>query len=223
MTRNSPDLSYINHWVFDLDNTLYPADSELMTQVSQRMTQYMSQMLDLPLEEALTLQKKYLAECGTTLNGLILYHDVDRHDFMDFVHDVDHSALVNDAKLVSLIRDLPGKKLVYTNGSLKHATNVLHHLGMNDLFDGIFDIEASGFTPKPHQESFDRFTEQFDLPVSQAIFFEDSLRNLKTAHEMGFTTVLVQAKEDEDAAHHPHVQYMTHCLRTFLASIRTTK
>lgn len=228
MSDTRPDLTHISHWVFDLDNTLYPSDAPIMSQVDRRMTEFVAQFLDLPHTEAREVQKHYWRTYGTTLNGLMEHHGVDQRAFMEFVHDIDASVIDPDHTLADRIAALPGTRLVYTNGSLRHAENVLGRLGLDHLFDDIFDVEAADFTPKPHREGFDRFTRRFNLPIPQSVFFEDSVRNLKTAHELGFTTVLVRAKEgdrDEESAgpgeHPDHVHYAVDCLSTFLGDIRT--
>tara|TARA_R110000868_G_scaffold53744_6_gene168640 strand:+ start:35738 stop:36472 length:735 start_codon:yes stop_codon:yes gene_type:complete len=224
-----PDLSHISHWVFDLDDTLYPSDAPVMKQVEGRMTQYVARLLDLPLDEARTVQKNYWRNYGTTLNGLMANHAIDVREFLDFVHDIDASVIPANPELIRHITALPGKRLVYTNGSLKHAENILGHLGLTHLFDDIFDVEAAGFTPKPHREGFDRFTARFGLPVPESVLFEDSVRNLKTAHDMGFTTVLIRAKEglhNEEATPphitHDHVHFAADNLTDFLGEMRTS-
>lgn len=229
MTDERPDLSHIDHWVFDLDDTLYPSDAPVMAQVSARMTDYVARLLDLPHDEARLVQKAYWREYGTTLHGLMANHKIDVRDYLDFVHDIDHSVIPANPELIRQLTALPGKRLVYTNGSLKHAETVLAHLGIDHLFNDIFDVEAAGFTPKPHREGFDRFAARFDLPVPRSVLFEDSVRNLKTAHEMGFTTVLIRAKEGmrtEDIAapgeRPDHVNFAADSLTCFLGRMRTS-
>ncbi|WP_339743292.1 pyrimidine 5'-nucleotidase [uncultured Maricaulis sp.] len=224
-----PDLSHIDHWVFDLDDTLYPSDAPVMAQVSARMTDYVARLLDLPLGEAQIVQKSYWRNYGTTLNGLMANHSIDIHEYLDFVHDIDHNVIPANPELIRHLAALPGKRLVYTNGSLKHAQNVLAHLGIDHLFDDIFDVEAAGFTPKPHRAGFDRFAAHFDLPVPKSVLFEDSVRNLKTAHEMGFTTVLIRAKEGLRTEDHiapgdtpDHVNFAADSLTEFLGEMRTS-
>ena len=156
------DLRHITHWVFDLDNTLYPSDAPIMTQVDRRMTAYVARLLDLPHDEARKVQKAYWHDYGTTLNGLMANHAVDMREFLDFVHDVDPTVITPHPELASRIEALPGKRLVYTNGSLSHAENILGHMGLTHLFDDIFDVEASGFQPKPHQAGFDSFVADSD-------------------------------------------------------------
>lgn len=228
MADDRADMRHISHWVFDLDNTLYPSDAPIMAQVDRRMTQYVARLLALPEDEARRVQKAYWHDYGTTLNGLMANHEVDLRDFLDFVHDVDPTVITPHPELANRIKALPGKRLVYTNGSLGHAENILDHMGLTHLFDDIFDVEASGFQPKPHQAGFDSFVNRFALPVPESVFFEDSVRNLKTAHDMGFTTVLVRAKHgprDEESAapdeHPDHVHHAVDCLPTFLGSLRT--
>jgi len=224
------DLTHATHWVFDLDNTLYPSSAPVMSQVDRRMTQFVAQLLALPEDEAYQVQKHYWRTYGTTLSGLMANHEIDRSAFLDFVHDIDASVIDPDHTLAGRIAALPGTRLVYTNGSRRHAENILGRLGLTHLFDDIFDVEAAGFTPKPHRAGFDRFTARFNIPAAQSVFFEDSVRNLKTAHEMGFTTVLVRAKEgprDEESAgpdeHPDHVHYAVDCLSTFLGDVRVKR
>jgi len=226
----NPDLTHVSHWVFDLDDTLYPAESAIMSQVSSRITDYVSNLLDLNREDAHKVQKQYLGEYGTTLNGLMAHHHINARDFLDFVHDIDTSVIEPDHRLANLIKTLPGRRIVYTNGSLGHAENILHHLGLSHAFDDIFDVEASGYIPKPQREGFDKFTRHFDLPIHQSAMFEDSLRNLKTAHAMGFTTVLVRAKNGSrhDLGqvaddHMDHVHFDVDCLKNFLDSVQTSR
>ncbi|MHA6287468.1 pyrimidine 5'-nucleotidase [Maricaulis sp. CAU 1757] len=229
MATARPDLSHVSHWVFDLDNTLYPSDAPVMSQVEAKMTEYVARLTGLELGEARTLQKSYWRQYGTTLNGLMANHEINHREFLDFVHDIDTGVIVPDPQLVKQISALPGTRLVYTNGSLRHAERILDRLGMTHLFSDVFDVEAAGFVPKPNRAGFDRFNARFAIPAAQTSFFEDSERNLKTAHELGYTTVLVRAKEgprnEESAApgsHPDHVHYAVDCLPTFLGSIRTS-
>lgn len=152
MSTTRPDLSHVSHWVFDLDNTLYPSDAAVMSQVDQRMSEYVARLLEVDLDEARIVQKSYWRDYGTTLNGLMKHHQVNMREFMDFVHDIDATVIEPDPELARHIAALPGKRLVYTNGSLGHAENIMKRLGITELFDDVFDVEAAGFTPKPHRE-----------------------------------------------------------------------
>ncbi|MEQ3744961.1 MAG: pyrimidine 5'-nucleotidase [Henriciella sp.] len=218
-------------WVFDLDNTLYPAECDLFAEIDQRMTDFVSRFLHLPRDEARATQKKYYAEHGTTLNGLMSMHGMDPMDFLAHVHEIDLSPLPRTPELGSAIKALPGKKYVYTNGSRRHAARVTEYMGLADVFDGHFAIEDSDYTPKPNQSSYDAFLERFPLVPHRAVFFEDLARNLAPAHTMGFATVLVTS--DKDWSHEPiearpagngddqlpHIDYVTRDLTAFLQSI----
>jgi len=225
MTRK-PALDHVDTWVFDLDNTLYPADAAVMSQVDARMTEYVMQLLDLDRDSAREMQKRYWREHGTTLSGLMKHHEVDGADFLDFVHDVDHSVLTPDPQLARHISQLEGKRYVYTNGTVRHAEKVLEARGLTGLFDDLFGIEEAEYLPKPHRPGFDRFTQRYGLAPTRSAMFEDSVRNLETAAGMGFTTVLVRARSeerDEESAgpgdHPEHVHYAIDCLTTFLGLV----
>lgn len=218
-------------WVFDLDNTLYPAECDLFAEIDQRMTDFVARFLRLPHEEARATQKKYYAEHGTTLNGLMSMHGMAPDEFLAHVHEIDLSPLPKTPDLASAINALPGEKYVYTNGSRGHAERVTNYMGLGEVFDGQFAIEDSQFIPKPNQASYDAFLSQFGVDPAQAVFFEDLARNLAPAKDMGFATVLVQS--DKDWSHEPesarpagiwddlppHIDYVTRDLTQFVRSI----
>lgn len=222
----SADLTHVSQWVFDLDDTLYPASSNIMTQVEHRMTQYVMKMLDVPEEVATGIRNDYYRAYGTTLNGLMANHIVDTAEFLDYVHDIDASVIDPTPNLAKLIKALPGRRIVYTNGSFKHAENILEQLGLTDAFDEIFDVEASGFTPKPHREGFERFVDHFEIPAGETVMFEDSTQNLKTAASLGFTTVWIHDQEEalvrKLAESGEHIHYAADCLATFLREAKTS-
>ncbi|MCI5045117.1 MAG: pyrimidine 5'-nucleotidase [Aquisalinus sp.] len=227
------DFSHVETYIFDLDNTLYPADCHLFKQIDARMTRFIEETLSLPQEQARVLQKQYYAVYGTTLSGLMIEHDIKPHDFMDYVHDIDLSPVEENGALRKAIEALPGKRYVFTNGSVRHAENVAGKIGILDLFDGIFDIEQADFRPKPHLETYQKFTERFGINPTLSAMFEDMPENLKTAHEMGKTTVLVQSEAawfaDEPADKRParpgeqfdHVHHVTQDLTSFLSGLKT--
>ncbi|MEO1553326.1 MAG: pyrimidine 5'-nucleotidase [Pseudomonadota bacterium] len=218
-------------WVFDLDNTLYPAECDLFAQIDQRMTDFVARFLHLPRDEARATQKRYYAEHGTTLNGLMSMHGMAPDEFLAHVHEIDLSPLPKSPELADAIAALPGRKYVYTNGSRGHAKRVTDYMGLADVFDGQFAIEDSAFTPKPNQASYDAFIAQFDVDPSQAVFFEDLARNLAPAQAMGFATVLVYSDKDwshEPAAARPagigddlppHIDYVTGDLTQFVRAV----
>lgn len=194
--RLSPPVTHINTWLFDLDNTLYPASSSVFPQIDGKMKAFIGSFLGLSPEEAFALQKKYYRDYGTTLRGLMLNHGLEPDAFLDYVHDVDHSALDHDAALRAAITALPGRRLVFTNGTVKHADRVLEKLGLEDLFEGTFDIRAADFIPKPQRQTYDRLIATYGIDPTRTAFFEDSHINLKTAAELGMTTVLVRSGPD---------------------------
>ncbi|MEM7329136.1 MAG: pyrimidine 5'-nucleotidase [Pseudomonadota bacterium] len=218
-------------WVFDLDNTLYPAECDLFAQIDQRMTDFVARFLRLPRAEARATQKRYYAEHGTTLNGLMSMHGMEPDEFLAHVHDIDLSPLPKSPELAHAIAALPGRKFVYTNGSRGHAQRVTDYMGLSHVFDGSFAIEDSAFLPKPNQASYDAFIDKFQIDPKRAVFFEDLARNLAPAQVMGFATVLVQSEKDwshEPASARPagigddlppHIDYVTRDLTRFISSI----
>ena len=228
--RPKPGLTDRDVWVFDLDNTLYPAECDLFAEIDQRMTDFVARFLRLPRDEARAMQKQYYAEHGTTLNGLMSLHGMAPDEFLAHVHEIDLSPLPRTPELAEAISALPGRKFVYTNGSRGHAERVTEHMGLGRVFDGKFAIEDSAFKPKPAQSSYDAFISQFEIDPANAVFFEDLARNLAPAHAMGFATVLVQSEKDwshEPAAARPagigddlpdHIDYVTRDLTHFLRS-----
>ena len=215
-------------WIFDLDNTLYPAECDLFAQVSQRMGAFVSELLQVPLEEARRIQKKYYYEHGTTLAGLMAIDKVDPHRFLDYVHDIDYSPVPAAPGLAAAIAALPGRRIIYTNGSRRHAERVAERLGITHLFEEIFDIADAGFLPKPRAEAYDRFLARHGVDAGEAAMFEDLPANLEAPHALGMTTVLVHADLAEDsiyseirawAALPDHVHHATEDLATFLEEV----
>lgn len=218
-------------WVFDLDNTLYPAECDLFAQIDERMTDFVARFLRLDRETARATQKKYYAEHGTTLNGLMSMHGMAPDEFLAHVHEIDLSPLPRSDDLAIAITALPGRKYVYTNGSRRHADRVTEYMGLGGVFDGRFGIEDSNFTPKPAQSSYDAFCSHFSVTPGRSVFFEDLSRNLAPAHAMGFSTVLVHSQKDW--SHEPegarpagigddlddHIDYATGNLTQFLQSL----
>lgn len=213
-----PDLRHVDTWLFDLDNTLYPAESGFMSQVEGRMTDFVARVTDLPRDEAYALQKRYLAEHGLTLRGLMLHHGVDPAEFHALFHDLSLEALAHDPDLLAALARLPGRRLIFTNADAVHAERVLNHLGLGDLFEEVFHIESFGFAPKPDRHGFERIAADHGVDPAAAAFFEDSERNLAPAAEVGMTTVLVGAHAPASTA--PFVHHRTPELAPFLASAR---
>ncbi|MBI1366329.1 MAG: pyrimidine 5'-nucleotidase [Alphaproteobacteria bacterium] len=196
MTPPRPDLRHVDAWVFDLDNTLYPATCNLFREIDSRMAAFIREELGLGPDEARRLQKDYYVRYGTTMAGLMREHDVCPERFMAFVHDIDLTPVAPAPELCAAIEALPGRKFVFTNGSAKHAANVLGRLGLSHCFDEVFDIKEAGWTPKPHRVTYERFLAAHAVAPSRAAMFEDIAHNLKEAFELGMTTVLVASQAD---------------------------
>ena len=214
------DLSHIDTWVFDLDNTLYPATANLFPQIDVRMKAFISDLLDIDIDEAFRIQKTYYREHGTTLRGLMIHHDVDADAFLDYVHDIDHTVLAPDPHLGAVIDDLPGRKLVYTNGSAGHSRSVLDALHIADRFEAVFDIRAGDYIPKPDPDSYRKFLDSHAFEPKSAILFEDSIKNLKPAADMGMVTVLVTHESImDDVSNTEHCHYITDDLKAWLQTV----
>ena len=185
-----PTLSHIRNWIFDLDNTLYPASADLFGLMDVRMTAYVARTLELTdLVEARRVQKSYFQGHGTTLAGLMAEHEVDPHAYLADVHDIDLAVLAEDARLARLIARLPGRKLIFTNGDEPYARRVLARLGLSETFEAIHDIHACAYKPKPHGDSYASMIAAFGIDPATSLFVEDMARNLAPAKALGMTTV----------------------------------
>jgi putative hydrolase of the HAD superfamily len=209
--------AHVETWVFDLDNTLYPHHLNLWQQVDERIRDYIARFLDVTHEEAFRLQKDYYRRYGTSMRGLMTEHGMQPDDFLEFVHQIDHSPLTPNPSLGAALENLAGRKLILTNGTRAHADAVVRRLGIDQHFDDVFDIVAAELEPKPLAATYDRFLVRHGVDPARAAMFEDLARNLETPHALGMTTVLVVPagtrevfREDwelagRDAAHVDHV------------------
>ncbi|MFA5515917.1 MAG: pyrimidine 5'-nucleotidase [Desulfuromonadales bacterium] len=178
--------------LFDLDNTLYPPERELFSLIDKRINAYMCDVVGIPAGEVDSLRRRYWADYGVTLGGLIRHWAVDPEDYLEYVHDVDVAGRLQlDDALRQMIAGLPLRRAVFTNGSRGHADRVLGVLGLHDLFEEIFDIRVAAYLPKPFPDPYHRVLERLGLPAEQCIMVEDSAANLRTAKELGMGTVLV--------------------------------
>ncbi|HXC30716.1 MAG TPA: pyrimidine 5'-nucleotidase [Stellaceae bacterium] len=218
--REGCPLGAVETWVFDLDNTLYPASSGLFPLVQERMNQYICQLLGVSLDEAKVLRAQYFREHGTTMHGLMAVHRIDPHEFMAFVHDVDLSCVPANPALVTALDGLSGRKLIYTNGSVPHAENLLKHLSISHYFDDIFDIVASEFSPKPAMAPLRVFVERFGVRPERALMVEDMAKNLAPAAAIGMTTAWVKTSVDwaAIASEADHINYVVDDLAGFLGA-----
>ena len=215
------ELKKIKYWLFDLDNTLYSGDTKVFDQVDKKMSRFISEKLNVSIEEAKKIQKNYFHEYNTTLNGMIKNHEIDADEFLKFVHDVDLSFLKEDIPLKKEITKLIGKKIIFTNGSKAHAANVTKRIGIDKLFDGVFDIVESDFIPKPSIEPYRKIIENYKIEPQYCIFFEDIARNLKPAYELGMKTVWIKNDEPWAAkfSDSDFINYKTDNLANFLKEI----
>lgn len=226
------DLRHVESWVFDLDNTLYPAECHLFAQIDARMADFIRDTVGVDHAEARRLQKHYYVKYGTTLAGLMAEHGTAPDEFLAFVHEIDHSVVPEDASLRAAIGSLPGRRYVFTNGSVAHAEKTLARIGLQGLFDDIFDIRAAEWTPKPHLKTYERFLAAHRVRPRESAMFEDLAHNLEAAHALGMTTVLVCQEAswfaDEPAGKRParpgdvhgaHVDHVTDDLAAFLGIV----
>lgn len=184
-------LNHVNCWIFDLDNSLYPASANLFGLIDERMTAFIATLLGCDSVEAKRVQKAYFHSHGTTLAGLMEANGVDPHDFLAYVHDIDLARISADAVVAGAIERLPGRKFVFTNGDAPYATRVLDKLGLAHLFDGIHDIHAMDYVPKPDPRPYAAMCERFAIDPRRALFAEDMARNLEPAKALGMTTVWI--------------------------------
>lgn len=204
--RPVPDRHNTDTWIFDLDNTLYPAHCNLFLQVDQRIGEFVCKALNLAPNEARVLQKKYFREYDTTLKGLMLHHNIDPSDYLNYVHDIDLTVLPEGSKLDEALLGLDGRKLIYTNGSLGHAENVLNRLGITHHFEEIFDIVAADYIPKPNILPYREMVQRYNIVPENAVMIEDIARNLIPAATLGMATVWLRtshhwSQTDSDGDH----------------------
>src|ERR1700737_2786728 len=216
-------LGEIKTWIFDLDNTLYPASCRLFDQIHTKMTQFIADRLDLSPAAALLLQKAYFREHGKTLRGLMTVDRIDPDDFLAYVHEIDLSCVPPDPVLVAALAALPGRKIVHTNGSVRHAERLLEHLGIAGSFCGIVDIAAAGYEPKPALAGYYELLRRHRVRPAAAIMFEDMAKNLVPAAALGMTTAWVRNPVDWAAAgsEGDHIHYVIDDLGTFLVAAAT--
>jgi putative hydrolase of the HAD superfamily len=199
-----PALRHVESWIFDLDNTLYPASADLFRLIDVRMGRYIEQLIGCDPAEARRIQKDYFREHGTTLSGLMTSHAVDPHDFLNFVHDIEMDVLAEDRRLVEAVARLPGRKLIFTNGDAPYARRVLARLGLSESFEAIHDIHACAYRPKPDPASYAAMCAALAVEPATALFVEDMARNLAPAKALGMTTVWVNnGSEHGDLGAHP--------------------
>jgi putative hydrolase of the HAD superfamily len=222
--------AHIDTWVFDLDNTLYPASSDLWPLIDDRITLYMMRLFGLDALSLRALQKYYYMRYGTTLRGLMTEHGVEAQAYLDYVHDIDRSSLLPNHSLGAAIAALPGRKLILTNGSRDHAMKTVEQLQIAHHFEDVFDIHDADFIAKPDEAAYERFFDKLGVEPTRAAIFEDIDRNLIVPHRRGMKTVLVAHDMAHGTAHareawevangdEPHVDFVTDDLTGFLEGL----
>jgi putative hydrolase of the HAD superfamily len=218
----------VETWIFDLDNTLYPHHANLWEQVDNRITTWIAHHFGVDGLTARAIQKHYYYRYGTSLRGLMIDENIAPDAFLDFVHDIDHSSLDPNPALALALAALPGRKLIFTSGSRRHAHNVIERLGVFGHFEDVFDIVSADFIPKPARETYERFLRHHGVDADRAAMFEDLSRNLEVPHALGMTTVLVVPQVAREVAREdweligrtaPYVHHVTDDLAGFLTAL----
>ena len=220
--------AHVDTWVFDLDNTLYPHHLNLWQQVDERIRDYIANFLKVSRDEAFRVQKDYYRRYGTSMRGLMEEHGLQPDEFLELVHQIDHSPIEPNPALGEVIAKLPGRKLILTNGTRNHADAVMRRLQIDAHFEDVFDIRAAELEPKPRPQVYQRFLVRHNVDPHRAVLFEDLARNLEVPHALGMTTVLVVPqgagvvlREDWELTGRdaPHVDHVTDDLAGFLRGI----
>lgn len=214
-------LRHVDCWIFDLDNSLYPASANLFELIDIRMGEFIQKLLGVDATEARRVQKLYFHEHGTTLAGLMAAEGVDPHEFLNYVHDIDLARIAADPQVVGAIDRLPGRKFVFTNGDEAYAGRVLERLGLANAFDGMHDIHAMDYVPKPNPRSYSAMCERLGIEPGTALFVEDMARNLEPAKALGMTTVWVDngSERGSHGADDTFIDYRTHDIGVWLNEI----
>ena len=215
----------IKYWIFDLDNTLYSGQTKVFSEVDKKMSAFISKKMSGDLIKAKEIQKKYFYESGTTLSGLMKHDGIDPHEFLEFVHDIDISWLPKDLLLKEELIKIKEKKYIFTNGSHAHVENVTKQLGIDGLFDGVFDIVDANFIPKPHIDPYKKIMKKFDLDPKKSILIEDIAHNLEQAKNLGMKTCWLENDESfaKKDANKPYIDYKINSLPSFLQKINILK
>jgi putative hydrolase of the HAD superfamily len=230
--RVAPGFGHVETWVFDLDNTLYPHHLNLWQQVDERIRAFVADFLKISKDEAFRLQKDYYKRYGTTMRGLMAEHGLNPDDYLEYVHQIDHSPLVPNPELGAALEKLPGRKLILTNGTRKHADAVMKRLEIDHHFEDVFDIAAADLDPKPLPQVYERFLKRHDVDPRKSAMFEDLARNLEVPHALGMVTVLVVPEGEQvvlreawelEGRDAPHVDYVTENLVGFIEPLGASR
>ena len=208
----SNSFKHVNSWVFDLDNTLYSPEVCLFDQIEKKMTDWISQKLSITKESADILRSEYWKKYGTSLAGLMREHKIEPEEYLTYVHDISFDNLTENLVLKNLIENLPGRKIVYTNGTAPYAENVLSALGLLNVFSSIYGVEDADYNPKPEYKAYELVFKKDGLNPLTSAMFEDEPRNLKVPHQLGMKTIFVSPESKNE----PYIDYHTSELSGFL-------
>ncbi len=219
------NLINIKYWIFDLDNTLYNDQTKVFSEIDKKMSTYISKKLNVDLVNAKKIQKKYFYDSGTTLSGLMKHDNINPHEFLEFVHDIDISWLQKDLLLREELIKIKEKKYIFTNGSHSHVKNVTKQLGIEDLFDGTFAITDANFVPKPYIKPYKEIIKKFDIDPKKSLLIEDIAHNLEQAKNLGMKTCWLENNEafSKKDADKPYIDYKIKSLPSFLQEINVLK
>ncbi|AEI37680.1 MAG: pyrimidine 5'-nucleotidase [Zymomonas mobilis subsp. pomaceae] len=218
------DLQHVENWIFDLDNTLYPPSADLFSHIDVRMADYIAKKLHISPMESQKLQQDYYLRYGASLAGLKRHHNVDPHDYLAYAHNIEMSSLKPDPTLRTSIEKLPGRKWIFTNGDQPYAERVLHHRGLSNLFEDVFDIHSSQYRPKPDPFCYQLMLKKFDVTPKQSLFVDDMACNLLPAKDQGMTTVWVNhgpLGQGHITEGHEKIDYEIHDVSNWLKKITT--
>ena len=217
----------ISTWIFDLDNTLYSADSGIFQQVHTLMSKFVSTHLNIDIKKATELQRKYYRKHGTTLRGLMDNHNVDPDHFLSEVHQLDYSIVGPNFKLNRELKKLKGRKIIYTNANRQHANDILIRLELTNMFDEIFDIKTANYIPKPEASPYEQIISEFNIDPITTIMFDDIAKNLVPAKNVGFASVWIDVGyenfSDDIAKSKKYLDYETKDLSLFLDEVNKEK
>lgn len=190
-------IANVTDWVFDLDDTLYPSTCDVFFKMEKRICEYMCNHIpNIDFEKARELQREYYSKYGVTIRGLMIHHNIDPDDFLEYAHDIDLSILPRNDELNRNLSRLKGKKYIFTNGIKSHAERVLNRVGISDHFEGIFSIREAHFVPKPSIDIYKKMIATFNIDPNTSAMFDDAQKNLRPAHELGMATVWVRGAID---------------------------
>ena len=217
----------INTWIFDLDNTLYSADSGIFQQVHTLMGKFVSKLLNIDIKKAKDLQRKYYRQHGTTLRGMMDNHNVDPDHFLSKVHQLDYSIVGPNFKLNKELKKLKGRKIIFTNANRQHVKDILMRLELTNLFDEIFDIKTANYIPKPEASPYEQIIREFNIEPITAVMFDDIAKNLVPAKNVGFASVWLDVGyenfSDDIAKSKKYLDYETKDLSLFLDEVNKEK